>query len=177
MLIGKLVTLRGLEYIDVGELQKFWNTKEFMNFNGRINPFSNEECKKWIHNTWEERSQGKAFAFAIISNDNNRIIGNLRLRILNHISRRADLSIGIFNPSYRGKRLGTESLKLLINFGFNTLNLFSIELKVFSNNQIAIACCERLGFKKKGLRRKADFVEGQFLDDLMMDLLSEEWKY
>ena len=67
-------------------------------------------------------------------------------------------------------------MTLLIDYGFNTLNLLSLELKVFANNLRAIACYEKLGFKKIGYRRKADYIEGIFLDDLMMDLLVEDWK-
>ncbi|MFX0211954.1 MAG: GNAT family N-acetyltransferase [Candidatus Hodarchaeota archaeon] len=72
--------------------------------------------------------------------------------------------------------MGTESLILLINFGFDTLNLLSMELRVFSDNTQAIAAYKKLGDRETGLRRKADFVEGKFWDDLMMDLLVEEWK-
>jgi RimJ/RimL family protein N-acetyltransferase len=137
---------------------------------------SQEEGKEWIRKTWEEREQGKAYTFGIIPNVEARYIGNVRLKILNNISRRADISIGIFNPEYRNKGIGTEALELIINFGFDKLNLLSMELKVFTNNERAIACYKKLGFKKIGYRRKADFIEGQFLDDLMMDLLVEEWK-
>lgn len=176
MIIGKHVTLRGLELNDVEELLVFWNNKQFMNYSGRITVMSQEEGEDWIRETWQERKQGKVYTFAIEVNENVKYIGNARLKILNNISRRADVSIGIFNPNYRDKKLGTESLELLINFGFSQLNLLSMELKVFANNKRAITCYEKLGFKKIGYRRRADFVEGEFLDDLMMDLLVEEWK-
>ena len=179
MIVGKHVTLRGLEPSDVDELMLYWNSKQFMNYSGRITTMSQEEAKEWIHKTWEERRQGKAYTFGIVTKNKEeeaRYIGNVRLKILNNISRRADISIGIFNPEYRNKGIGTESLELIINFGFDKLNLLSMELKVFADNGRAIACYKKLGFKKIGYRRKADFIEGQFLDDLMMDLLVEEWK-
>lgn len=176
MIVGKHVTLRGLELSDVEALLAYWNIKEFMNYSGRITLMSHEEGKDWIRKTWEERNLGRSYIYAIEVNENGKFIGTTRLRILNKVSRRADVSIGIFNPKYRKKGLGTESLILLINFGFDQLNLLSMELKVFANNKRAITCYEKLGFKKIGYRRKADFVEGEFLDDLMMDLLVEEWK-
>ncbi|MFX1285882.1 MAG: GNAT family N-acetyltransferase [Promethearchaeota archaeon] len=176
MIIGKNVTLRGLELSDVNELLLYYNNKQFMNYFGRITIMSHEEGIEWIRKTWEERKKGEAYTFGIITNDNTKYIGNVRLKILNNVSRRADISIGIFNPKYRNKGLGTESLVLLINFGFDTLNLLSMELRVFSDNNRAIAVYKTLGFREIGLRRKADFVEGKFLDDLMMDLLIEEWR-
>lgn len=172
----KQIVLRGFELTDVEELLVSWNNLQYMNFSGRITPMSQEEGVNWIRNTWEEKDQGKVFTFAIEVINEAKLIGYVRLRILNNISRRADISIGIFDPKYRNKGLGTESLIDLINFGFDKLNLLSLELKVFTNNQLAIACYEKLGFKKIGVRRKADYVEGKFLDDLMMDLLVDEWK-
>ena len=172
----KQIVLRGFELSDVEELLVSWNNQHFMNFSGRITPMSQEEGVNWIRHTWEEKDQGKAFTFAIELVDEAKLIGYVRLRILNNISRRADISIGIFDSKYRNKGLGTESLIDLINFGFDKLNLLSLELKVFANNQLAIACYEKLGFKKIGVRRKADYVEGEFLDDLMMDLIVDEWK-
>lgn len=176
MIIGKNVTLRGLELSDIDELLMYWNTKRFMDYSGRITIMSQEEGKEWIRKTWEERKKGEAYTFGIITNDDTSYIGNIRLKILNNISRRADISIGIFNPEYRNKGLGSESLILLITFGFDTLNLLSMELRVFNNNNRAIAVYKKLGFREIGLRRKADFIEGEFQDDMMMDLLIEEWK-
>ncbi|MFX0124133.1 MAG: GNAT family N-acetyltransferase [Candidatus Hodarchaeota archaeon] len=175
MIVGKSVTLKGLELNDIDELLMYWNEIEFMNYSGRITPTSREEGKEWIRKTWNERIQGKNYTFAIITNENGKYIGNISLKILNPISRRADISIGIFNPRYRSKGLGTEALELTIKFAFEILNLLSIELKVFENNERAIACYEKLGFKKIGYRRKADFINGIFVDDLLMDILVEEW--
>jgi len=176
MIIGNNTFLRGLVLDDVEALFNYWNNKDFMNYSGRINTHSKEELKNWIQTTWKEREQKKAFTFAIIEVNDKEIIGTIRLKIVNMISRRADISIGIFNPIFRDKGLGTESLKLLIDFAFNTMNFLSLELKVFTNNKRAISCYEKLGFKKVGVRRKADFVDGKYLDDLVMDLLIEEWK-
>lgn len=175
MIVGKNVILRGLELEDVEELLLYWNDIQFMNFNGRITPMSQEEGKEWIRNTWNERKQGEKYRFAIITKEKGKYIGNIRLRILNAVSRRANIGLGIFNPKYRNKGLGTEALELIIDFGFRTLNLFSLELRVFSNNHRAIAVYKKLGFREIGLRRKADFIDGKFLDDLMMDILVEEW--
>ena len=64
---------------------------------------------------------------------------------------------------------------VMTDFSFSTLNLLILELNVFNNNPRAIACYSKIGFKKVGLRRKADYVNGEFLDDLVMDLLVDEW--
>ncbi|UCG01890.1 MAG: GNAT family N-acetyltransferase [Candidatus Heimdallarchaeota archaeon] len=176
MIVGKTVTLRGLELTDVDELLVYWNDIQFMNYSGRITPMSREEGLEWIRRTWDERRQGEIYTFAISTNKSQKYIGNIRLKILNTVSKRGDISLGIFNPEFRDKGLGTEALELAIEFGFETLNLLSLELRVFSNNFRAIAVYKKLGFREIGVRRKADYINGEFLDDLMMDLLVEEWR-
>jgi len=176
MITGKQVTLRGFEVSDSTEMLPYWNRKEFLDFSGRTCPLTREELVTWIQETWKERKKEKSFTFGIISNENSLLIGYIKLIILNHISRRGKLSIGIFNPSYRDKGLGTETVNLIIEYSFSTLNLLSLELNVFKNNPRAINCYTKIGFKKVGFRRKADYVNGEFLDDLVMDLLVEEWR-
>jgi RimJ/RimL family protein N-acetyltransferase len=48
-------------------------------------------------------------------------------------------------------------------------------LKVFEDNLRAISCYKKVGFRSIGVRRNADFINGEFIDDLLMDLLKEEW--
>lgn len=175
MIEGKRVTLRGLEQSDSSEMLSYWNRREFLDYSGRTSSLTREELITLIEDTWKERKQEKSFTFGIVNKENSLLIGYIKLKILNRISRRGKLSIGIFNPSYRDMGLGTEALNLITDYSFSTLNLLSLELNVFNNNQRAIACYSKIGFKKVGLRRKADYVNGKFLDDLVMDLLVDEW--
>jgi RimJ/RimL family protein N-acetyltransferase len=176
MIEGKKTSLRGLEQSDSYEMLLYWNRKEFLDFSGRTSPLTEGELVTWIQETWKERKEGKCYTFGIALNENSLLIGYINLRIINRISRRGKLSIGIFNPQYRNIGLGTEALNLLVEYSFSTLNLLSLELNVFTNNPRAIACYSKIGFKEVGIRRKADFVNGKFLDDLVMDLIVEEWR-
>ena len=176
MIAGKRVSLRGLELSDCSELLSYWNKKEFLDFSGRTTPSTKEEILVWIKVTWEERKKGFSHTFGVIFNENSLLIGYVKVKIINHISRRGKLSIGIFNPSYRDNGLGTEILQLITDYSFSHLNLVSLELNVFTNNPRAIACYSKIGFKKVGIRRKADYVNGEFLDDLIMDMLKKEWR-
>ncbi len=176
MIEGKRVTLRGLEESDSAEMLPYWNKAEFLAYSGRTSPLTREELVAWIQGTWKERKEENSYTFGIVFNEKSLLIGYIKISVINRISRRGKLSIGIFNPSYRDKGLGTEALTLIVNFAFSTLNLLSLELNVFKNNPRAIASYSKIGFKKVGYRRKADFVNGEFLDDLVMDLLLEEWR-
>ena len=82
----------------------------------------------------------------------------------------------IFNKEYWGKGFGTEALRVLIGeFAFKTLNLHLIELEVLSSNSRAYKCYEKAGFKEVGRWREAHFVNGEYVDGIIMDILRSEW--
>ncbi len=65
---------------------------------------------------------------------------------------------------------------MLLDYGFNYLNLNNIMLTVKSFNERAINCYQKVGFKEIGRRRKSYFLNGKYYDDIYMDILAEEFK-
>lgn len=115
------------------------------------------------------------FGFAVILREDDRIIGNISLFDINHVHRNAQCGLVIGDEQDRGKGYGTEALRLLVKYGFETLNLNNIMLKVFEFNKIAIACYEKVGFKIVGSRRKAYFVRGDYHNEIFMDILPDDF--
>ena len=48
--------------------------------------------------------------------------------------------IGIFDPNYQAKGLGTETTRLLLAYGFEIIQWYRIELRVLKYNHRAIRC-------------------------------------
>ena len=176
MLNGPNILLRGLELTDVTELMKHWNSVEVKRFLFISVPHSVQEEEEWVKYTWKQRKEGKNFVFAIIYKENDLYIGNIEISIIDQNSRRGVIGIAIFNQSYWNKGFGTESIQILLKFAFETLNLNSVELEVFANNQRAQRCYEKSGFTQTGVRREAVFVEGKYIDSILLDITVNEWK-
>ena len=70
----------------------------------------------------------------------------------------------------------TEAINLILDFGFNYMNLNSINLTVLDCNERAKACYKKCGFKEMGRERQGKFVNGKYYDAIMMDILREEFK-
>ena len=51
-----------------------------------------------------------------------------------------------------------------------------MSLDVFVFNQRAIHTYEKVGFKHEGVLRDAIKVGNQYVDDILMSMLEEEWK-
>lgn len=161
-----------------------------------INPEDFEKYTKWINDM--EVSAGMVFAssimtptmerealerlsksnanFAIIDKSKDELIGNVGFPRMDQINRTAEIGIFIGNKEYWGKGYGVEAIKLILDFGFNILNLHNIYLKVYSYNKQAIRCYKKAGFKEVGRLREAKQIAGQRYDEVYMDILASEYK-
>jgi RimJ/RimL family protein N-acetyltransferase len=113
--------------------------------------------------------------FNIVDLATDQAIGRCMLDGIDLVDRRAMLGIDIGDKSYWGRGYGQESVRLLVDYGFNLLNLNSIMLGVFEFNERAQACYRKVGFKEIGRRRQARIVGGRKYDVILMDLLAEEF--
>ena len=124
---------------------------------------------------WLENNVSKEGMFSIIRLEDDALVGTCCLNEIDHIKRTATLGIFIGDNDSRNKGYGTESIRLILDFGFNYLNLNNIMLRVMSFNERAIACYKKCGFKEFGKRRQCNFVNGKYHDTMYMEILAEEF--
>jgi len=113
--------------------------------------------------------------YAMVLHDNDTLIGNISLQYIDNISRRADIGLFIGERDHRNKGYGSEALRLILGYGFKTLNLHNIMLRVDSDNEIAISCYKKVGFREFGRRRDAQFKDGKYIDVVYMDILDTDF--
>ncbi len=115
------------------------------------------------------------YNFSIILREDDRLIGNIGLLAPDYINRTASISIYVGEKEDRNKGYGREAIKLLLNYGFNTLNLNNIMLSVFSYNEKAIKTYKKLGFKTFGVRKASRYYQGNLYDTVYMEILKDEF--
>lgn len=130
-----------------------------------------EDERKWFESPKED-----AQVFFIVRKEDDKLIGTMGLHEINLVNRRATLGIFIGEKDGRNKGYGTEALRLILDYGFNYLNLNNIKLDVMDFNERAIACYKKCGFKEYGRRRKCYFLNGKYYDKVEMDILAEEFE-
>lgn len=119
--------------------------------------------------------ENNARKFVIINSENDKMIGTIALENIDSINRCAVLGIFIGDKNFRNNGYGSEAIKLLLDYGFNYLNLESIKLDLLEFNERALACYKKCGFKETGRRRKQRYINGKYYDIIMMDILKEEF--
>ncbi|MCL2195444.1 MAG: GNAT family N-acetyltransferase [Oscillospiraceae bacterium] len=123
----------------------------------------------------DDATRCNAHWYSIVLREGERLVGNINLGRINQISRNAELGVFIGEQADRGCGYGAEAVRLMLGYGFNTLNLHNIQLQVLADNAQAIACYEKVGFREYGRRREAEFREGGYVDMVHMDILASEF--
>ena len=175
MFEGEKVRLRSVELSDLDDIMKYWNNLKLRRFLNTVLPISRGEEEEWIRSTWKSKKEGKEFIFTIEKLDTNKFLGMSGLHNVDWINRSAELGIAIHAEENWNKGYGTDAMKVLLKFGFDYLNLHRIELNVFVFNKRALRVYEKVGFKQIGRRRKSLFREAQYHDEILMDILRDEW--
>lgn len=114
--------------------------------------------------------------FTIVNLVDNQPIGRILLFGLDLVNRSAMVGMFIGEKSLWGQGFGYDALKVILDYGFNLLNLHSIMLGVFAFNQRAIKFYTRIGFKEIGRRREARIIAGTKYDIVFMDILEDEFR-
>ncbi|MQY09988.1 Spermidine N(1)-acetyltransferase [Streptomyces sp. RB5] len=79
-------------------------------------------------------------------------------------------------PAGQDRGLGTEAVRLIVGYGFESLGLHRISLNVFAFNPRARRAYENVGFVVEGIRRDALLYDGAWVDDIIMSVLAPDWE-
>jgi len=120
------------------------------------------------------REQRPEFGIRLVADD--QLIGNCGIVNIDQVNRKAEIGIFIGERGLLGQGYGREAVMLLLDYGFNILNLNNIYLRPYSFNTRAIRCYEACGFKMAGRLREAKIINGQKYDELWLDILASEFK-
>ena len=135
-------------------------------------PYSLELAQEHVN----DMLRNQAHVFSIVDLDTDTLLGRCLLFGINQIDRKAMLGIFIGEKDCWGQGYGQDAVKLLLDYGFNLLNLNSIMLGTFAFNERAITAYKRVGFQEIGRRRQARIIGGKKYDTILMDILTEEFQ-
>lgn len=172
-LVGDKIYLSPRNIEDAEIYAKWINDFEVTDYTGYSSKVMDIEGEKEYLSSTAKKTN--SMPFAIVKQENDELIGTAGFDKLDYINRVGTIGIMIGEQENREKGYGTETINLLLDFGFNYLNLNNINLYVMEFNPRAIACYKKCGFKEMGRRRKTVFLNGKYYDKLYMDILKEEF--
>lgn len=170
-LVGDRIYLSPRSIDDAEIFTKWINDFEVTDYIGRSAAVMTLEGEK----RYLEQNSNPEASFVIVTLDKDEMIGTVSLERINNTNRSATLGIFIGNKEYLSKAYGTEAIRLILDYGFNYMNLHSIKLDLMSFNERALKCYKKCGFKEVGRHRENKFVNGKYYDTICMDILASEF--
>jgi RimJ/RimL family protein N-acetyltransferase len=130
-----------------------------------------------VERLFEERERSSLDdSFAVHWEGEDEPVGVVSLANINQANSAADLSVIVGDEKDRDRGLGTEAIRILLEYAFEDLGLNRVGLSVFEFNGTAIHAYEKLGFKREGRLRKAIWRDGEFHDAILMSVLARDWR-
>jgi RimJ/RimL family protein N-acetyltransferase len=122
-----------------------------------------------------ERSEREpeAFGLFVIEVDGARA-GTMHFERTNRRSRIADLGGLAVHPGFRGRRVGDEAARLFQRHVLEELGFHRLQLEIYGFNERAMRHAERAGFVREGVRRKAYWRNGEWVDGVLYGLVLED---
>ena len=173
VLQGEKTRLRPLREDDLPRLVRWFNTPEvrhWLHHSERPDATAEAVTERFITN-----SDAAANVHWIIETLDGRLVGTTELRLTLRADR-AEMGIAIHDKAQWSEGLGTDAVRLVVDYAFEELNLNRVELTTDEDNVRALRCYEKVGFVREGLLRQHRLLDGRFGNTVVMGILRDEWE-
>jgi RimJ/RimL family protein N-acetyltransferase len=173
MIKGQKVGIRAVEKQDLPFLRDWRNIVEFRRNFREVRELSITDQEAWFDNL--QNTKHFNYMFTIIDLDTQKPIGAAGLLYINWIIRSADFSfyIGADNKYIGDDGIAEEAAQLLINYGFESLNLHKIWMELYDfDHQKINFFTNKFQFKQDGLLRDNCFENGEYHNSIIISLIN-----
>ena len=173
---GTLVRLSAQSSEDMAKAFLKWDRDTEMHRLADSDPaqlWSEKRLKEFLDKDME-KDPPRAYRYSIRTLTEDKLIGATGL-VPNWMHGDAWLYIVIGDREYWSKGYGTDTMRLIMQYGFVELNLRRISLGLHAYNERALKTYQKAGFQLEGRTRGEGLRDGVRFDSLWMGILREEW--
>jgi len=167
--------LRRLENSDVKEVLALRSNPSTMKYIPRPLLKNGEEALEHIAMINAKIDNNEGINWAITLKGNPKligIIGHFRIQPQNY---RAEIGYMIL-PEYHGQGIVAEAIKEVVRYGFEEMNLHSIEAIIDPGNLASERVLQKNGFVKEAHILENEFFDGKFIDTVIYSLLKRNFQ-
>ena len=138
---------------------------------------SNEaDFLRYFNNAIAERKAGISYPFAVYDKQTCQYAGSTRYSTISFPHKKLEIGWTWYHPTAQRTGLNKACKSLLLNFGFDTLQLNRIELKTSILNLKSQAAMLKIGAVKEGIFRNHMITDnGTVRDSVFFSFIKEEW--
>lgn len=166
------VFLRALEMEDAQRIHQWHNDPAL--YDSLVGTFwhvSRTNVEDWLRK--RQAFSREEINLAICTRQSSEHVGNIYLRDIDWIARRAELHIFIGAAEKRSQGYGQAAVRLLVDHAFGNLGLQRLYLYVLADNRSALRVYEKCGFIVEGTLRRHACKNGAFKDVMLLGLCAE----
>lgn len=169
---GDNIYLRALEPEDLEFVYAIENDETIWNVSNTQTPYSRFLIRQYLENAHQDIYEAKQLRLAICLNNDFSAIGLIDLFDYDPRNNRAGIGILIQNKDNRGKGLGSEALRLLINYAFTHLNLHQLYANIEGDNEASLKLFTNFGFQLIGIKKQWNLINGRYADESLFQLIN-----
>ncbi len=172
MLCSKHVRLRAIEEDDLPMLAQWRSDPEVYGYFHEYVPLSLADQREWFT---RQRNNKAEMNFAVTTHENT-LLGTAGLVHIDHRNRKAEIArVLISNPDKRSASLGSQVLLLILQYGFEHLNLRKMHGEVLVSNVSALSYYKGFGFVEEGVLREHVYKDSRYHDVAVLGLLRKDY--
>ena len=133
--------------------------------------YSIEDIVEWInfHNNNPEE-----VLLVIEDIAEGKLIGHIGLYKIDQQAKKTEIGILIADDNYWGKGYGTKSVRLMVDYAFNTCKMHKVTAEILSENLPSIEMFKKCGFSIDGRLRDDVYKNNRYYDVLSMSILASD---
>jgi RimJ/RimL family protein N-acetyltransferase len=113
-----------------------------------------------------------AARFSIVELSDGQLAGASILWGIDTHNRLAHIGISL-RPSFRGRGLGADAVRVLCDYGFRIRGLHRLQIETLADNMAMIKAATSNAFTMEGTFRKSAWVDGAFVDEVVLGRLAD----
>jgi RimJ/RimL family protein N-acetyltransferase/ketosteroid isomerase-like protein len=168
------VRIRRAEPNDVAFLLELINDEDVDPYLAVVRPRDGDALLDEIERSQREPEAFGRFVIEIEDQGERLRAGVMGFELRNRRSRIAHLGNLAIHPDFRGRHLADEAARLLQDHLLDDLGFHRLELEIYGFNDRALRHAERAGFVREGVRRKAYWRHGEWVDGVLFGLVRED---
>ncbi len=132
-----------------------------------------EDRKNLIRSTLKQFAENNGFQAGIWHE--GRLAGVVGYHAIDWENRSTTLGYWL-GEEFKGQGLATAACRALVDHAFEELGLNRVRIACAAENKRSCAIPERLGFRREGIQRQAEWPYDHFVDHVVYATLASEWQ-
>ena len=173
-IITERLLLSSIEKDDAPELLLLRSSEKVMEYIDKERTKTLEETAALIKRITDDVINNEGITWKISIKENpEKLIGTIGFWRIIKPHYRAEVGY-MLHPDFWKTGLMKEALRAVIDFGFNTIHLHSIEAHINPGNAASAGLLEKLNFVREAYFKEDYFFRGKFLDSAIYSLLNKK---